>query len=449
MQKNQKSFIEATLVICAVLATICISAGMVALMAHNWDDFPKAVRLILSFVPLVAGIAVFYKAFFHHHQSKVWMESAATFLVLMTGSSIVLVTQLYHIGHFNQILLCWMLLSLPVLYLANSSSVAIVYLAGITWWLIIQNLESFDLFGGGLRNKPIEVLGYWLLVPAVIPHFMKFFRSGQQTLRTQILGWFSCVIILYGANLGFAMHYTVGYSLAITTAYVLGKLLFPNGAYYWNRPFQTIALLASTALVFFLSSNLFLNYALEANGYKHMRHYYYDNDYAPPGLSSTVQLANYVLLVALLGIILFLFIRDRQKEKRMNPFMVALPLVVAIGLLLAYSQSSEDSGRGIWNTRQYTMAKLWFNLYILGFCAYYLYKGIQMHINGIVTYAIFMLSILLLVRYIDMDIDFYLKGLIYIGAGAALLLFNKYYTSKTLGEDEAAKPDHSNTIDQL
>lgn len=448
MQKNQKSFIEATLVICAILATFCISAGVVALMAHNWDDFPKAVRLILSFVPLAAGTAVFYKAFFHHYQSRVWMESAATFLVLMTGSSIFLVTQLYHIGHFNQILLCWMLLSLPVLYLANSSAVAIVYLAGITWWLVIQNMESFDLFGGGFRNKPIEVLGYWLLVPAVIPHFIRFFRSGQQTLRTQILGWFSCVIILYGANLGFAMHYTVGYTIAITLAYVLGKLLFPNGEYFWNRPFQTLALLASTTLVFFLSNNFFLSYVLEANGYRH-RHRYYDNDNAGSGLDSTVQLANYVLLFALLGIILFLFIKDMQKEKRMNPFMVALPLVVVIGLLLAYSQSDADSGYGLFSRKQYTMAKLWFNLYILGFCAYYLYKGIQMHINGIVTYAIFMLSVMLLVRYFDMDINFYLKGLIYIGVGAALLFFNKFYTSKTLGGNEPATPKDPNSIDQL
>lgn len=451
MQKNNRAFIEVTLIMCAILATICISAGVISLLAHNWDGFPKAVRLILSFVPVAAGIGVFYQAFFKHHHSKVWMESAATFLVLMTGSSIALVTQIYHIGNFNQILLVWMLLSLPVLYLAHSSAVTIVYLAGITWWLVMQNLHAFDFFGGRWVNKPVEIFGYWALILAVVPHFMRFYKSGVQTLRTQILGWFSIVIVLYGANLGFALHHTVGYSLAIAAAYVLGKILFPHGEYFWNRPFQTVALLATTILAFFLSNNYYLHYSMQSNHYISMRSYsdFPSADMGPDGM---IKGLSYLLIAAFVGFILFFFIKDQSKEKRMNPLLVFFPFVVAIGLFLAYSQRLH--GENSWfsaYSHQYTFAKIWFNLYIVGFCAYYLYKGIQLHINGIVTYAIFMLSVLLLVRYLDTNIDFSLKGLLYIGFGVALLFFNKYYTAKALDHDnDQDKNSGSNTpIDQI
>lgn len=447
MQKTRKSFVEATLIYCAVLASICISAGVVSLLAHNWDDFPKGVRMVLSFVPIAAGLAVFYKAFFHHHHSKVWMESAATFLVLMIGSSIALITQIYHIGSFTQFLLVWMLLALPVLYLANASSVAIIYLAGITFWLMLQSpyISGF-WFSRHRRVHSIEIMGYWLLILAVVPHFIKFYRSGIPTLRTQILGWFSIVIVLWGANLGFVLHHTVGYSFAIAAAYVSGKLLFPNGAFFWNRPFQTVALIAMSVLVLFLSNNYYLHYSLLANNYvaEYSGAFDRSND-------QLVMTLSYILLFLFAGFIVYFFIRDQAGEKKLNPFLVFLPFFVISGLLLAYSQRAQhtDGFFTAWR-HQYTLAKLWFNLYILAFCGWYLYKGIKMQINGIVAYALFFFSFMLTVRFFDSHLDFYLKGLIYIAIGAALLLFNKYYTSRTLGdEEEKTVGNDPSTIDQL
>ncbi|MFZ5554948.1 MAG: DUF2157 domain-containing protein [Bacteroidota bacterium] len=441
MKNQERSLVQVTLILCAILASISISAGVIAFFAHNWDSYSKIVRLLLSFIPIAAGVYVFYKAFFEHHDSKVWMESAGTFLVLMTGSSTSLIAQIYHIGDFDQIVLFWMILSLPVLYLANSSSVAIIYLAGITWWLILQNLTVFGLMGGEFHSKPTETLGYWLLIAGVIPHFWKYVKPGTETVRSFILGWFSIVIILYGANMGFVVHFTVGYALAITTAYVLGKHIFYNGKFFWNRPFQTIAIKATIILSLFLSNNYFIFYALLNNNYAELEtgKRRFDNFDISPDAGITATALSYLLIAGFITLILYLVLQDWKGPKRMNPVMVVFPLVVIIGFLLALAQHDPNGFRMGWImpelSNKYVLAKIWFNLYLLLIGGYYLYKGVQMKINSISTLGIVVLSLVMMVRYFDMEIDFWLKSFIYIGIGVALLFFNKYYTEKMMEEE--------------
>ena len=43
------------LIICGVLGALLIGLGIILLLAHNWDQFSRLTRAILSFVPLVLG----------------------------------------------------------------------------------------------------------------------------------------------------------------------------------------------------------------------------------------------------------------------------------------------------------------------------------------------------------------------------------------------------------
>lgn len=444
MDNKQKSLIQVTLILCAILASISISAGVIAFFAHNWDSYSKTLRLLLSFIPIASGVYVFYKAFFEHFDSKVWMESAGTFLVLMTGSSTSLIAQIYHIGDFDQIVLFWMILSLPVLYLANSSSVAIVYLAGITWWLILQNLTILG-FGGDMQAKPTQTIGYWLLIAAVIPHYMKYIKPGTETVRSIILGWFSAVIILYGANMGFVIHFTIGYALAITAAYVLGKHLYFNGKSISHRPLQSIAIGATIVLALFLSNNYFIFYSLINNNYAEFEtgRRSMDNFDISPDATGMAKAFSYLLILGFIALIGYFVYKDMTGPKRMNPTIFVFPFVVLIGLSLAVYEHDPNGFEMSWFMpilkTKYVLAKTWFNLYILLVGGYYLYKGVEMKINGIVILGIIILSTLMLVRYFDMEISFMLKSLIYIGLGVALLMFNKFYTSKMLDEESEGK----------
>jgi len=77
------------------------------------------------------------------------------------------------------------------------------------------------------------------------------------------------------------------------------------------------------------------------------------------------------------------------------------------------------------------MATWWFNAFMLFMGAYYLAKGVNMRINGVISMGIFMLILILGIRYFDTEISFFAKGLLYIIIGAALLFFNYVFDKKS------------------
>ena len=44
-----------TNIIFGVLGAILVGMGIILMVAHNWDTLPRFVKLLFSFVPLVAG----------------------------------------------------------------------------------------------------------------------------------------------------------------------------------------------------------------------------------------------------------------------------------------------------------------------------------------------------------------------------------------------------------
>ena len=43
---------EVSFALFAVLGSILVGLGIILILAHNWDDLPKIVKIILSFLPL-------------------------------------------------------------------------------------------------------------------------------------------------------------------------------------------------------------------------------------------------------------------------------------------------------------------------------------------------------------------------------------------------------------
>ena len=84
--------------ITAVLASLLIGAGIILLLAANWDSFPRVVRTALAFIPLLVSHALGAFVLLRKMDSIAWRESVAVLNSLAVATAIALVSQIYQIG---------------------------------------------------------------------------------------------------------------------------------------------------------------------------------------------------------------------------------------------------------------------------------------------------------------------------------------------------------------
>jgi hypothetical protein len=102
------------------VGALLIGTGLIAVLAYNWDDFPRWVRLVLALGPLAATQAV------------IW----------------------------------WCVVSVPLAWVLRSQAVASAYLIGITVWTIAQAADRGFGFAGGVADVR---LWYPLLLAGILP----------------------------------------------------------------------------------------------------------------------------------------------------------------------------------------------------------------------------------------------------------------------------------------
>ena len=408
---NKRNLKEIALIVTGVLASISIGGGIIAIFAHNWDDLPFAVRLMLAFIPVVLGIGCFSLAFLNHHLSRVWMEASTVFLMLMMGSSIGLVAQVYNMGGtFENFLFTWMILTVPLIYIGRSSATALLYLTGITWWLLLTYFDGFHLFGRWGGDE--EQLQWWLLFAGYVPHFLMFVKPGALTFRGLVLGWFTGFVVLYFGLASFSGHYLFNYIAIIMLVYGAGKYYYGDQRNFWSRPFQTLALVALVfCSLYFSTKGAFVHYS-----------YYegYVSAVWDVGGDSGLKYLN--LFPFFINIFLAYYFWEKvSKSKKINYFIYFFPVVFVLGTLFGMLE---------WDL----IARIFINLYLLCFGCYYIYQGMEKNIPGIVLTGVIIICLTLTARYFDVSISFWLKGLVYIAVGALALWFNNYYSNRLKNE---------------
>src|SRR2546426_2334531 len=131
-------------VILAALGSALVAAGIILLIAHNWDDLSRATRTGVAFLPLLIAQALVVFTLMRRNESRPWREAAAIFDVAAVATAISLISQTYQVqGTFADFMRAWLLLSIPVVYLLRTTLGAVVYVIGTVVWLFAQG----DLFG--------------------------------------------------------------------------------------------------------------------------------------------------------------------------------------------------------------------------------------------------------------------------------------------------------------
>lgn len=161
-------------ILSAILGSLLVGAGIILLVAHNWDFLSRPVRCAIAFAPLILTQALGLFVLLRRNGSAAWRESAAILNVAAIGTAIALVSQTYQIqGDFASFILVWMLLALPVVYAFNTGLGLAAYFVGVTVWVLSSKS------GPILSIWPNDLWG-WPLLALALPAFIMLLRRNAK-----------------------------------------------------------------------------------------------------------------------------------------------------------------------------------------------------------------------------------------------------------------------------
>ena len=396
------------MIISALMGASFMSAGIFAIISHNWDDFPKHLRGVLSFVPSLIALYFYYQALFKHKNSVVWKEAAGLFLFFMIGASIAMVAQTYQMdGDFKKFTLVWLSLTIPIIYISRTSSIIPFYLGLAGVFLTPEIYWGFLTPTGYGANEDLYI--FWIFFIAIIPHVVLIFnKGGKQGFRSIFLSYYLAIYI----------------SLSV-------PLMFPGGVYYWY--------LALIIGFYFLSRKFFTYNSLRQRPFDIA--IYFILGFGLLALSAAPQFAGSTYIFAkeepfwrledyegeklifnILGIIAFVSVivvsvLQFKSKTKYSKHILALPFIVFLQIILLNVEHYLDFDM-MW------VGDWIFYLYVIGFSIHCLSDGGKRARFPKIIYGLILISLFLWFRYVDSEMGFIMKGLTFMIAGAFFFLLN-------------------------
>jgi uncharacterized membrane protein len=383
-------------VLLAAIGSILVAAGIVLLIAHNWDDFSRPVRSVIAFLPLLAAQALSVFVLMRRGESKAWRECAAIFNVAAVGTAISLVSQTYQIhGSLANFIFVWMLLSIPLVYLMRTTLGAITYLIGACVWL-----EA--------RHK-IDPIYFWPLLLLVVPYFASLYRRDRGSRETAGLAIVLAVVAAIGlgytgdfaeANIGILAF--AGFFAAV---YICGIEFFPTAN---SGRLHLLALLAGVGI-----GGMTIVLTFEES-WRRWGTLLWPADF-PHGISVAIQLSFPIAAVALA---IWSFVR---RSVQFSVLAAAFPIVAALGWFLA-GRCPRPSD---WS---HTDCDLWaailFDVYALGLGVELIARGLRANSTARTNFGLLVISALGIARFFDSDLSFVTRAIGFIVIGVGFILTN-------------------------
>lgn len=160
-------------VVLSVMASILIAAGVISLIAYNWNAIPRFAKAVAAFVMLLAvqglGCFVFFKK--DLICKKHWREGSAVLWSLLFGGTLAFISQICRLpGNTSGFFFVWAISSILIMYAMNSTGVFFFALAQSVAYAL-----SYSSSGGG-------AFGFYLLFAAIFP----FVRTKKYGLRIML-----------------------------------------------------------------------------------------------------------------------------------------------------------------------------------------------------------------------------------------------------------------------
>ena len=144
---------------------LLIGTGLIAVLAYNWDDFPRWLRLSLALGPLAASQFVTGWLLVRGEAVRPWQREAAGMAqTLAVGAAMALVSQIYNLpGRWTELVFWWCVVAVPLAWVLRSQAVAIAYLMGVAVWTVAEPNSAFAAGSADVR------LWFPLLLGGILP----------------------------------------------------------------------------------------------------------------------------------------------------------------------------------------------------------------------------------------------------------------------------------------
>lgn len=393
------------LLIFSILGASLIGLGIILLIAHNWDELSRIARTVIAFAPLVLGQALSVWVLWKKNSSTAWREGSATFLTAAIGACLALISQTYHVvGDLRDYVQTWMLLSLPVIYLLRAVVPASLYLIGAAFWAV-------DF--GFINNHS---LGYFLLLAAILPYAAVMFHLNKRGFEVPLLSWIFCITLALAACFLYGNSAPGVIKAALASLFALLYLISQmrgEEPFRYQKAFHAVGYLGAAILALSLTARIFWT-PIPAESLVH-----------PHWAASATQ--DYVSAGVLLALAILAFVAPSPKRAPIAGILAILPIITV--LLVILQRTTEMPA---------VIPIAVYNLYALGLGLLTLYQGIQArHLLQLNT-GLLVLTALTLMRFFDADLDFVLRGVLFILAGIAFILVNALVLSRKPPSAEAA-----------
>ena len=378
----------------SILGALLIGGGIILLFAHNWDELSRPVRTVLSLTPLmIAAIVSFFAV--RKNENIALRESAGIFHALAIGAAIALIGQTYHIpSNVPSFFLTWLLLLLPLPFLLRSTGSILFYLVLLVTWTGISQEQNG------------QALAFWGLILPPVYWTVQKIRTQKYSPETLLSLW--GLLLAITCSLGIVLEKTVpGLWIVIYSAFLSGIALLGMWLYReqdgWNNPLQTLGIVGISLLTYlFTWSEMW-----EDVGWNYIRNGW---RFAHWGCWTDT-----FLLLLVFAFWIFCVWTVIRKNIGGSLLLIVHPLITALCFVTLASVISGEM-----------ITMFVFNLLLLAMGISYILQGCRhtklRQLNG----GMGLLTLLIVTRFFDSDIEYFARGAIFIVLGISFIGSNIY-----------------------
>ncbi len=385
--KNGNDSGNRLIIIFAVLGALLVGLGIILIVAHNWDELGKGMKTAFAFLPLLLGQGACAYALLKQERSSAWSEGGSTFLFVAIGACLSLISQIYNIeGELSGFLWTWLFLGLPIIYVMRSSTASILYIIGITYFVLVSG-SRYTYFSNSNW--------YWLMIVLVLPYYIMLFKKKPASNFLNVHNWLMPISLsLALTTLGHGQYELmfVVYISLFGLFYVFGNSGFFKDKAVLKNSYRTLGSLGTMFLLFLLS----FEWYWEDLGSVH----YYDIGEEP-----AMYMAILVTLLAMTGA----FIQQKIHGRKLLP-----PITYVHALFPALFFIGQESFIPI----------VVINLLVLGLGIANVNSGAKHNNLGFLNYGMVIICTLITCRFFDLDLPFVLKGVIFLLMGVGFFVLN-------------------------
>lgn len=387
LSKETKSSSRFPLIL-GVLGSILMGSGIILILAHNWDVFSRNFKTIIAFTPLVVAQIITGFSIIKN-KSNTWKEASGTLLFFTVGSCMALISQIYNIpGDLSTYLITWCLLCLPLIYLLKSKAVILLTVVTITYYAIIV---GYDFMGMHSTSPWL----YLITMVLTVPSYLHLLKQKVYSNFVSILNWLLplSIIMVTGAFLVDIEHSAILiYMLVFGLLYNIGNLKSFKNQKLRRNGYLILGSLG-TVITLLLSSFKWIWDELHGDTF----------DMQSQDLYTII-----LLLLISFGIVIYNY-KKRRKQSIFSFYQVAF---IAFMIVHSLNTSYDNLGVVVINAI----------LFVLGLQTVYI--GIKKTHFTVLNFGLIILTTLIVCRFFDTNIAFYIKGLIFLFLGLGFFITN-------------------------